>query len=106
MKWVSTIPTGARCAVGDPAGILGRPRRTRGCAARELLLAGPAVVSNLLFGGQAIAYLTVGLLTALTPIAIVSGTVPRAGATLMALICFGVGLSLLAPRAGTSVLAK
>jgi hypothetical protein len=35
----------------------------------------------------------VGLLTALTPIAIVSGTVPVAGAVLMALMCFGVGLS-------------
>jgi hypothetical protein len=33
------------------------------------------------------------LLTALTPIAIVSGTVPVAGAALMALMCFGVGLS-------------
>ena len=70
------------------------------------VLGGTAVVSNLLFGGQAIAYLTVGLLTALTPIAIVSGTVPLAGATLKALMCFGVGLSLLAPRAGTSVLVK
>ena len=57
------------------------------------VLGGTAVVSNLLFGGQAIAYLTVGLLTALTPIAIVSGTVPVAGAALMALMCFGVGLS-------------
>ena len=39
------------------------------------------------------AYLTVGLLPALTPIAIVSGTVPVAGAALMARMCFGVGLS-------------
>ena len=57
------------------------------------VLGGVAVVSNLLFGGQAMAYLTVGLLPALTPIAIVSGTVPVAGAALMARMCFGVGLS-------------
>ena len=34
-----------------------------------------------------------GLLTALTPVAIVSGAVPVAGAGLMAIMCFGVGLS-------------
>jgi uncharacterized membrane protein YccC len=62
-------------------------------AASLALLGGVAVVSNLLIGGQAIGYLTVVLLTALTPIAIVSGTVPVAGAALMALMCFGVGLS-------------
>jgi hypothetical protein len=62
-------------------------------AASLAVLGGAAVVSNLLIGGRAIAYLTVGLLTALTPIAIVSGTVPVAGAALMALMCFGVGLS-------------
>jgi hypothetical protein len=62
-------------------------------AASLAVLGVAAVASSLLFGGQALAYLTVGLLTALTPIAIVSGTVPVAGAALMALMCFGVGLS-------------
>jgi hypothetical protein len=67
---------------------------TREVAAAALaVLGGAAVVSSLLLGGQTIAYLTVGLLTALTPIAIVSGTVPVAGAALEALMCFGVGLS-------------
>lgn len=35
------------------------------------------------------AYLTVGLFTALTPLAVVSGAVPVAGAALMALMCLG-----------------
>lgn len=47
----------------------------------------------LLIGDTPIAYPTVGLLTALTPIAIVSGAIPVAGAALMALMCFGVGVS-------------
>ena len=62
-------------------------------ASSGALLGGAAALSNLMYGGRAIAYLTVGLLTALTPIAIVSGTVPVAGAALMAIMCFGVGLS-------------
>jgi hypothetical protein len=62
-------------------------------AATWAVLGGVVVVSNFLLGGRALAFLTVGLLTALTPIAIVSGTVPVAGAALMALMCFGVGLS-------------
>ena len=57
------------------------------------LLGGAAALSNLMYGGRTFAYLTVGLLTALTPVAIVSGTVPVAGAALMAIMCFGVGLS-------------
>jgi hypothetical protein len=62
-------------------------------AASCALLGGLAVVSTFLFGSRPLAYLTVGLLTASTPIAIVSGTVPVAGAALMALMCLGVGLS-------------
>jgi hypothetical protein len=62
-------------------------------AASWAVLGGVAVVSNFLIGGRAVAYLTVGLLTALTPIAIVAGTVPVAGAALMALMCFGAGVS-------------
>ncbi len=46
-----------------------------------------------MIGGRPIAYLSVGLLTALTPVAIVSGAVPVAGAGVMAIMCFGVGLS-------------
>jgi hypothetical protein len=57
------------------------------------VLAGAAALSNLADGGRAIGYLTVGLLTALIPVAIVSGAVPVAGAALMAIMCFGVGLS-------------
>ena len=57
------------------------------------VLGGAAAVTNLMIGGEAIAYLTVGLLTALTPVAIVSGAVPVSGAALMAMMCFGVGLS-------------
>ena len=57
------------------------------------MIAGVAVLQNLMFGGRTIAYLTVGLLTALTPIAIVSGAVPVAGTALMAIMCFWVGLS-------------
>jgi hypothetical protein len=56
-------------------------------------LGGVVALTNLMIGGPAIAYLSVGLLTALTPVAIVSGTVPVAGAGLMAIMCFGVGLS-------------
>jgi hypothetical protein len=63
-------------------------------AASSLAVLGAvAVVSNLMFAGRGIAYLTVGLLTALTPIAIVCGAVPVAGAALMALMCLAVGLS-------------
>jgi hypothetical protein len=51
------------------------------------------VLLNLLYGGRAIAWITVGLLTALTPVGIVCGPVPVAGAGLMAIMCFGVGLS-------------
>jgi hypothetical protein len=54
---------------------------------------GAVALMNLMIGGQAIAYLSAGLLTALTPVAIVSGSVPVAGAGLMAIMCFGVGLS-------------
>jgi hypothetical protein len=50
---------------------------------------GGAAVANLTTCGLAIAYLTVGLLTALTPVAIVSGAVPVAGAALMAIMCLG-----------------
>ena len=50
-------------------------------------------MTNLMIGGRATAYLTVGLLTALTPVAIVSGAVPVSGAALMAIMCLGVGLS-------------
>ena len=57
------------------------------------VMAGYAALTNLADGGRAIGYLTVGLLTALTPVAIVSGAVPVAGAALMAIMCFGVGLS-------------
>ncbi|MGY4772670.1 FUSC family protein [Kribbella sp. CWNU-51] len=56
-------------------------------------LGGVVALTNLMIGGRAIAYLSVGLLTALTPVAIVSGAVPVAGAGLMAIMCFGVGLS-------------
>ena len=57
------------------------------------LLAGVASLVSLMIGGRPIFFLTVGLLTALTPVAIVSGAVPVAGAALMAIMCFGVGLS-------------
>jgi hypothetical protein len=62
-------------------------------AASWAVMGGLAAVSNLAHGGPRLAYLSVGLLTALTPIAIVSGAVPVAGAALMAIMCFGVGLS-------------
>ena len=62
-------------------------------AASWAALGGAVALTNLMIGGQAIAYLSVGLLTALTPVAIVSGSVPVAGAGLMAIMCFGVGLS-------------
>ena len=48
---------------------------------------------NYVLGGRAVAYLTVGLLTALVPIALVVGAVPVAGAGLMAVMCGGVGVS-------------
>ena len=48
---------------------------------------------NLVLGGRPVAYLSMGLLIVLTPVAIVSGAVPLAGAGLMAIMCFGVGLS-------------
>jgi hypothetical protein len=50
-------------------------------------------LSNLTVGGRALGYLSFGLVIALTPIAIVSGAVPLAGAGLMAIMCFGVGMS-------------
>ena len=56
-------------------------------------MGGAVALMNLIIGGQAIAYLSVGLVTALTPVAIVSGAVPVAGAGLMAIMCLGVGLS-------------
>ena len=62
-------------------------------AASWAMAGGITALVVLLIGGTPIAYLTVGLLTALTPIAIVSGAVPVAGAALMALMCFGVGVS-------------
>ena len=62
-------------------------------AASWAVMGGIGAVLNLASGGPEIAYLSVGLLTALTPIAIVSGAVPVAGAALMAIMCFGVGLS-------------
>jgi hypothetical protein len=46
-----------------------------------------------LVGGTAIGYLSVGLLTVLVPTAIVVGAVPLAGAGLIAVLCFGAGLS-------------
>lgn len=57
------------------------------------MLGGAGALTNLMYGGRAIAFLAAGLLTALTPVAIVSGAVPVAGAGLMAIMCFGVGLS-------------
>ena len=62
-------------------------------AASWAALGGAVALMNLIIGGQAIAFLSVGLLTALTPVAIVSGAVPVAGAGLMAIMCLGVGLS-------------
>jgi hypothetical protein len=62
-------------------------------ASSSAVMGGFAALANLLYGGRAIALLTVGLLAALTPVAIVSGAVPVAGAGLMAIMCFGVGLS-------------
>ena len=62
-------------------------------AASWAALGGAVALMNLIIGGQAIAYLSVGLVTALTPLAIVSGAVPVAGAGLMAIMCLGVGLS-------------
>ena len=56
-------------------------------------LGGATALANLVYGGRPIAYLSVGLLTALTPVAIVSGAVPVAGAGLMAIMCLGVGMS-------------
>jgi hypothetical protein len=56
-------------------------------------MGGVVGLMNLTIGGAEIAYLSVGLLTALTPVAIVSGAVPVAGAGLMAIMCCGVGLS-------------
>jgi hypothetical protein len=57
------------------------------------LLGGVTALQALMIGGRWLSFLSVGLVTALTPIAIVSGTVPVAGAALMAIMCFGVGLS-------------
>jgi len=57
------------------------------------LFAGVTALVNYVLGGRGIGYLSVGLLTALTPVAIVSGAVPLAGAGLMAIMCYGVGHS-------------
>ena len=57
------------------------------------MLSGIAAFQNLMLGDRAIAYPTVGLLAALTPLAIVSGSVPVAGAALMAIMCFWVRTS-------------
>ena len=57
------------------------------------VLAGVTALANYVLGGPAFGYLSVGLLTALTPLAIVSGSVPLAGAGLMAIMCYGVGVS-------------
>lgn len=65
----------------------------QGYAASWALAGGITALIVLLIGDTPIAYPTVGLLTALTPIAIVSGAIPVAGAALMALMCFGVGVS-------------
>jgi hypothetical protein len=62
-------------------------------AASFAIFGGLATVTVLVVGGRAFAYLAVGLFTALTPIAIVSGAVPVAAAALMALMCFGAGVS-------------
>jgi hypothetical protein len=62
-------------------------------AASWAMFSALAALTVLLTAGQEYAYLTVGLLTALTPVAIVSGAVPVAGAALMALMCLGVGVS-------------
>ena len=48
---------------------------------------------NLILGGRLLALASTGLLVALTPVAIVSGSAPVAGAGVMAIMCFGVGLS-------------
>ena len=55
--------------------------------------AGFTALVTYVLGGPAVAYLTVGLLTALVPIALVVGAVPAAGAGLMAVMCGGVGVS-------------
>jgi hypothetical protein len=55
--------------------------------------AGFTALVTYVLGGRAVAYLTVGLLTALVPIALVVGAVPVAGAGLMAIMCGGVGVS-------------
>ena len=65
----------------------------QGAASSFAALGGATALTNLIYGGRPIAYLSAGLLTALTPVAIVSGAVPVAGAGLMAIMCFGVGLS-------------
>ena len=62
-------------------------------AASWAMFSALAALTVLVMAGQEYAYLTVGLLTALTPVAIVSGAVPVAGAALMALMCLGVGVS-------------
>jgi hypothetical protein len=45
----------------------------QGAASSFAALGGAVALTNLMIGGRAIAYLSVGLLTALTPVAIVSG---------------------------------
>lgn len=65
----------------------------QGAASSFAALGGATALMNLIYGGRPVAYLSAGLLTALTPVAIVSGAVPVAGAGLMAIMCFGVGLS-------------
>jgi Fusaric acid resistance protein-like len=62
-------------------------------AASMAIASGLATLTVLMYAGRPFAFLAAGLFTALTPIAIVSGAVPVAGAALMGLMCFGVGVS-------------
>jgi hypothetical protein len=57
------------------------------------VFAGLTGLLTYLVGGMAIGHLSVGLLTVLVPAAIVVGAVPVAGAGLIAVLCFGAGLS-------------
>jgi len=59
------------------------------------VFAGLTGLMNYIHGGRAIGYLTVGLVAALAPIAVVVGAVPLTGAGLMALMCGGLGVSAL-----------
>ena len=46
---------------------------------------------NFVLGGRKLALLSMALLAGLTPVSIVSGAVPLAGAALVAVMCFGLG---------------